>query len=130
MRLTRRTRRFASWFAILGLLSMQVAVAAYVCPELSAAAMAESEMGPDCGMLPDSDKPGLCKAHYETQSQLKGDNSPLPPLAVSLSTVVSLLTPVDTASDRTAVSLNSYHLARLEPDGSPPLFLRLQVLRN
>jgi hypothetical protein len=131
MRLNRRTRRFAAWFAILGLLLMQVAVSAYACPELSLMAMAESDMGPDCGKMPDTDKPGLCKAQHEVQSQLKGDNAPLPPFAVPLSTVVSLITPLDTKSGQaTTVGLNSYHLARLEPDGSPPLFLRLKVLRN
>jgi hypothetical protein len=125
MRVTRRLRRFSVWIAILGLLSMQVAVAGYACP-VDPLPMADSSMA-DCGSMPDIDQPSLCKAHSEAQSQLNGDTIAISIVAAPVQIVIGLL-PFDSLKDGDTARLNSYESTRLEPDGSPPLFLRLLVL--
>jgi hypothetical protein len=77
----------------------------------------------------DTDQPSLCKKHGESQLQVNGGNfPPLPP-----ATIVAILLPLPALAladfdDPKRSQLNSFSLSRLAPDGSPPLFLRLQVL--
>lgn len=130
MMLSRRLHRSSIWVAVFALLAMQVAVSAYACPYTAPASLSDSGMGPDCASgIGGADQPNLCKAHSDAPSQLKADHAPTAPMVAPF-IVVGLVTPLDTAGDSRDIQAGSYHRDRLAPDGSPPLFLRLQVLRN
>jgi hypothetical protein len=113
--------RLSAWTVIASLLFMHVAVAAYACPA-PAPEVAQSCVG---GM--DADNPALCKKHGETRLQLVGGNVPTVPPAV----IIAVLIPPPPLIDLDAVAAprqGSFYLSRLARDGSPPLFLRFQVL--
>jgi hypothetical protein len=129
MKLSRRMRRSSIWIAVFALLAMQVAVSAYACPYTVPASMGESGMGPDCASkMSGTDQPNLCKAHNDAPSQPKSDHAPSASVVAPF-IVISLITFLDTSSDSRAAQNGAYDRDRLAPDGSPPLFLRLQVLR-
>lgn len=135
MRLNRRpTRWLSGWLAAL-LLFTQLATAAYACPALVAAAQASVAMAemPGCaGNMPgamDPDQPRLCQAHCQQGSQTvhptPASDAPATPV---------LLAVLDW---RPAALLTAQPLARAPSmtagaslPGSPPLYLRLLVLRN
>lgn len=116
MRLTRSCRWYAAVIALLSVLFMQLAVAAYACPQLTAASpsgrgqVMEMAHGHEmsCCDKPDPAQPALCHAHGEAgkQSLDKPDLPAVHPfsavgLAIPLSPVVTLdsaaSTPVDGA---------------------------------
>ena len=134
MRLNRRpTRWLSSWLTVL-LLFVQLATAAYACPVAVAATMAPVAMAemPGCagnmrGAM-DSDQPQLCQAHCQQGSQTV---HPTPASDVPTSPVVlavldwrhsALLTAQPPSRARSMT-------AGASPPGSPPLYLRLLVLR-
>jgi hypothetical protein len=135
MRLHRRPTRWLSGLMVVVLFSMQLALAAYACPALAAAAQA-SEMPtamPGCeGNMPgamDPDQPQLCEAHCQQGSQTvhptPTSDAPATPLLLAVLdwTQVALL-PVQPVERAAIVTPGG------SPPGSPPLYLALLVLRN
>ncbi len=105
---------------------MQVAVAAYACQS-----MTRTEAGARSGCMGtiDIEQPGLCQAHGDAQHQLGDKTSSFPAPIAALTTVALLPAPLRVLNAPTQSRLDSYYLSQLTHDGSPPLFLRLQVLR-
>lgn len=125
--MSRSIRRLTAWLAILALLSMQVAVASYACPNVAAPA---STMAADCASgTVDHEQPSLCKAHNDTQSQFYGSHVPATPDA-PVSVIALALTPFAMTGDSNASRAEAYEDARHAPDGSPPIFVRNQVFRK
>jgi hypothetical protein len=99
MKLTRPSRVVAALIALIGMLFMQLAVAAYACPELvtvpaSEAAMTKvhahaDAMEADC-IGSDTEQANLCNTHATSgnQSLDKPNVAPLSPFAVATLTVV------------------------------------------
>lgn len=91
MRLTRKTRLTAALLALVSMLFMQLAVAAYVCPGLQMGdqgAVMLSQSQPDSGSMPDCDQPdpkqpALCHAHCQDGKQSL-DKAELPPILPAL----------------------------------------------
>ncbi|MGO4378065.1 hypothetical protein [Pseudoduganella sp. RAF53_2] len=79
MRFSRRTRWFAVVLALLGMFCMQLAVAAYVCPQAVSAEKAEMVNMPGCTGM-DAGQPSLCKAHCQPKQQLS-DKVEIPQIA-------------------------------------------------
>ncbi|MBI3899882.1 MAG: hypothetical protein HY308_16525 [Gammaproteobacteria bacterium] len=128
MKLRRAVHRFSLWGTFLALLFTQLAMASYACPNITPTTVSpDAGMMADCGNLPDKGQPNLCKAHHDTRAQLNDQQSPLPPLASFAMVAIYLLPSLIDVSNEANAHLDSYRLTRLEPDGSPPLFL--QVLR-
>ena len=135
MRLNRRpTRWLSAWLAALLLLT-QLATAAYACPALVAAAQASAAMAamPGCaGNMPgamDPDQPQLCQAHCQQGSQTV---QPTPPSDAPVTPV--LLAVLDWAQAARLPALVAGLAHEISPGasvpGSPPIYLRLLVLRN
>lgn len=132
---SRRLRRWVSGALLMTMLFMQLATAAYACPQLEMA-LQGSEMAATmagCDNMPaqmDAQQPQLCKAHCDrdaqnTSSALAPDLQPNPSAALLLmGSVEPLQSPVlrGTAQGSTA--------ALPRPPGAPPLYISLQVLRN
>ncbi|HEU5293833.1 MAG TPA: hypothetical protein VFU71_03495 [Burkholderiaceae bacterium] len=120
---------------MLALLSAQWGTAAYACPRASAAASVPAAVPamPDChGTAPgaemDPDQPLLCKAHCDQGSQTVNDvpaQQPTPQLL--LLAVLDWNGPALNAAPGVAADDDS---AGPSPASSPPLYLRLLVLRN
>lgn len=99
MKLTRPSRIVAALIALIGMLFMQLAVAAYACPDVEAAIAIEATMvethadameaGADC-MGSDMDQANLCNAHATSgnQSLDKPNATPAAPFTVAALTVV------------------------------------------
>lgn len=135
MHLTRRpTRSLAHWLS-LALLFMQIATAAYACPAWAADAAAPAVMAemPGCdgnmaGAM-DPDQPQMCKAHCQQGSQTvhptPASDAPASPVLIAVLDWrhAALLTAQPAAWTAIASPGGS-------PPGSPPLYLRLLVLRN
>jgi len=77
MKLTRKTRLTAALWALVGMLFMQLAVAAYACPDFnmsnggasfSPQADTADDAMPGCDQ-PDPEQPALCHAHCQDQQQ-------------------------------------------------------------
>lgn len=93
MRLTRKTRLTAALLALVSMLFMQLAVAAYVCPGLQmgdqgAVMLSQSQSQPDSGSMPGCDQPdpkqpALCHAHCQDGKQSL-DKAELPPILSAL----------------------------------------------
>ena len=86
---TRRFRSLIALFALLGVLSTQLALAGYLCPNTWANQhISELEqLMPDCGGDLDLEQPGLCKAHAEYGKQSL-DKPVMPPVAPFAATVL------------------------------------------
>jgi hypothetical protein len=127
----RRHRRWLPAWLVAVLLVAQMATAAYACPQAApdAAATTSSAM-PDCHAGMDASQPQLCKAHCEAGQQSVNSNAgaasvPAPAL-------------IDTRWARMLVCADTAQVARVPlkalsvgpPDGTPPLYLSLLVLRN
>lgn len=75
MKLTRSSRVLAACLTLFCLLFTQLALAAYVCPnQTTAPRPVEAKPAPmaDCqemGSVPDTEQPGLCKAHCASEKQ-------------------------------------------------------------
>jgi hypothetical protein len=134
MRLTRRpTRWLSSWLSV-AMLFMQIAASAYACPAVAAATapVVMAEM-PGCGGemtgTMDPDQPQLCQAHCQQGSQTvhptpAADAPTTPVLMAVLDWTHAALLPALQAH------LTSTVAAGGSLPGSPPLYLRLLVLRN
>jgi hypothetical protein len=136
MRLHRRSRRWLSGWLTVMLLLTQWLTSAYACPmqagASSGAAVAASMPGCD-GHMPgarDPEQPQLCQMHCSQGAQTvqSAPGADLPPAPAML---LALL-------DWTQAALAPRHSAGrpaplatgAPPPGSPPLYLRLLVLRN
>ncbi|MEJ5999285.1 hypothetical protein [Paucibacter soli] len=123
MAICKGMRRWLSGALTVALLFMQLATAAYACPQL------EPSM-PDChamGGTSDPEQPQLCKAHCTQDAQASAAQA-LPVLQVnsdSLCLVQPLPAPVDVGTLLRPVSAS----APTHP-GDPPLYLALLILRN
>ncbi len=106
---------------------MQLAVAVYACPSLT---RADASTGSGCMGTMDLEQAGLCQAHDDAQHQLGDKAASLPAPTATLITVGLLPAPLRVPSGSAQSRLDSYYLSRLAHDGSPPLFLRFQVLRT
>jgi len=124
-------RWLSGWLSVV-LLSMQLATAAYACPAVAQAAAAMAEM-PDCGgNIPgamDPDQPQLCRAHCQQGSQnvhpTPASDAPATPVLLAvLDWTHAALLPAQPAGRMPVVASGA------PPPGSPPLYLRLLVLRN
>jgi hypothetical protein len=134
MRLTRSSRWYAAVIALISILFMQLAVAAYACPQLAAGsanaqgrAMASArshEMS--CCAKPDPEQPALCHAHGQVgkQSLDKPEPPPVQPFsAVGLAIPLVHAAPVE---GRTSAPAGIALLARAT---APPLSIRNCCLR-
>jgi hypothetical protein len=134
-RITHRPGRWLCGWLVVAVLFMQVATSAYACPKI-ASALADpvaQTMMPGCdghwAGSKDVEQPSLCHAHCQQGSQAT-QPAALPdlPFAGALAAVLdwrsAALLPVQPAHrERMAAPGGS-------PPGSPPLYLRLLVLRN
>lgn len=132
----RHQHRWLCCWLIAALLFMQLATAAYACPQLaepvqSSVAMADM---PGCNgemaAAMDPDQPQLCQVHCTPGSQATypggfGADLQLPPVLLALlwSTAVVAVEPA-------AVLPPDGTPAGAPPPGAPPLYLSLLVLRN
>lgn len=117
------------------LVCTQLLTAAYACPLPSASEPTTATMAgmPDCDQMSgmDIDQPQLCKAHCDRDRQTV-NNAPAPdlvPCALILDrllTRLALWTSPDAAEVLPAVI--AAHAG--PPDGAPPVYLALQVLRH
>jgi hypothetical protein len=132
MRLHRRaTRRLCFWLSLL-LLCAQLATAAYACPALADVAAARMAAMPGCdgkmSAAMDPEQPLLCQAHCQQGSQTLNAvpllDAPVSPLLLA----VLDWRPTQPARD-SAVARRPERAAGAAPPGSPPLYLRLLVLR-
>lgn len=133
MRLHRRPRRWLSGWLTVMLLLTQWLTSAYACPALASAPAAAVSM-PGCdGHMPgamDPEQPQLCQMHCSQGAQTvqSAPGADLPPAPAVLLAIL----------DWTQAALASLHSAErpapvatgAPPPGSPPLYLRLLVLRN
>ena len=135
MRLNHRPTRWLSGWLTALLLFVQVATAAYACPAVVAAVQAPAEMAAMAGCdgnMPramDPDQPQLCQAHCQQGSQAvqptPAADAPSSPLLLAvLDWTDAWLLRAQPAGPAHEVS------AGASPPGSPPLYLRLLVLRN
>lgn len=131
MRLTRRSRFATALLALISVLFMQLAVAAYACPSLQPADMVESTAMPmqsaehegmaGCEGMVDIEQPVLCHAHSQVGHQSLDKPAP-PDVFPSLATV---LVPVVTYTDAAYRPLSTHaDAAWLMQDSSPPLSIR------
>jgi hypothetical protein len=134
MSMPRRTiRRLAVWL-MLTLLSAQWAIASYACPRVGPLAprtetpqMRCHERAPQSA--PDPAQALLCKAHSDQGSQSVND---APAQQPSPQFVLWAVLDWDAPTLRAAhgSSLTDVETSCASPPGSPPLYLRLQVLRD
>ncbi len=150
MLLTKRLRRWIASGLTLALLFMQMATAAYACPQRAPAGqasattevMAEVMAEPVALGLPgcegmagpmdqmDDELPQLCKAHCvkDVQGRAPSAVPDLQPNPAALNLLVGLVAPPTLLLPPT---LRCGHTdARLRPPGGPPLYLSLLILRN
>lgn len=130
MRLARKTRFVTALFALVSVLFMQLAVAAYACPSLrmdqaavfsvtTPAAGHEGMIG--CEGAVDFEQPSLCQAHSQYGSQSL-DKPAMPDLAPSVAVVlVPEIRNPDPASRRLDKFADASGLMR---GSSPPLSIR------
>lgn len=135
MTITRRLRRWVCTSVLMAMLFMQLATAAYACPQLEKARQhAAMVMAmPDCDGMPgsmDDEQPQLCKAHCDKDAQTTPlttapDLQPNPAAVTLILGIVQPVLPELPASVRTGQAALAHR-----PVGEPPLYLRLLVLRN
>ena len=134
MRLNKVCRQWIASLLAAVLVCLQLATAAYACaaPPAADGGMAAMAAMPDCEAMSgmDREQPQLCKAHCDRDKQ-SVNNAPAPDLSpvVVLDWLLSrvLLTPSVSAAEL----LPAVIAARTgPPDGAPPVYLALQVLRN
>ena len=129
MRLTRSCRWYAAVIALTSMLFMQLAVAAYACPQLKVASTSERGHAMamthghqmSCCAQPDPVQPALCHAHGEVgkQSLDKPEPPPVHPfIAVGLAIPLS---PAGTFDIPASTPVDAISLARTT---APPLAIR------
>lgn len=130
MKLRRQSRVITALLALMSVLFMQLAVAAYACPTASAGVESiqsqtmqaddHADMG-GCEDVVDIEQPSLCQAHAQFGDQSAG-NAELPNLSPPLAlTVIPVLQVVDTASPSNLDAVATPHLAR---PSAPPLSIQ------
>lgn len=127
MRLTRKTRLIAALLALVSMLFMQLAVAAYACPALQMGdqgTMMLSQSQPNMGSMPGCDLPDpeqspLCHAHCQDGKQSL-DKAELPPIPPAL--VIGFFTAV-VSFDTLQRSFNAF-APLLTRTTAPPLSIR------
>jgi hypothetical protein len=127
--LTRSSRWFAAAIALFSVLFMQLAVAAYACPQLgtvsgstqgqTTAAAAVHTMS--CCEMPDPVQPALCHAHMQADKQLLDKPEP-PPAQVFVP--VGLALPVHFAAAFGATAFPPLRSPSLARTTAPPLSIR------
>lgn len=135
MTISRRLRRWVSGGVLMAMLFMQLATAAYACPQLEKARQhAAMVMAmPDCDGMPgsmDEQQPQLCKAHCGKDAQSSAvtvapDLQPNPSAVTLMLGVVQPVRPLIPANARPGHEPLAQRSA-----GEPPLYLSLLVLRN
>ena len=138
MRLLRRQRRWLSGCLILLLLFMQGATAAYACPMLgqtpaAAAAPAAMAVMPGCGgdmQAMDPAQPQLCRAHCEAGQQSVNAAAGVLDAPAAMAHGLALVAVLPLAEAAELASAMPSATAAGPPVGTPPLYLRLLVLRN
>lgn len=122
--------RWLSIVQIVALLFVQIAVAAHACPALAADPAQSLVACAAHGNAPADPTPAqLCKAHCVADDQALGAGSsvdaPAAPLLLAVldwrAASAAVLAPADGGFDR---------LGGAAPPGSPPLYLRLRILRQ
>lgn len=131
-----RSRWFSGWLVAV-LLFTQLATAAYACPQLApAAGDADAEMAamPDCegssAQRMDPDQPQLCKAHCDAGTTSVNSQPAAPDAPPAMAIGAALLGTIDVADAAQLAASMPVSVADGPPAGSPPLYLRLLVLRN
>jgi hypothetical protein len=126
-------RTLCGWLAAV-LLFTQWVTAAYACPQLQAAGPAEAAAVMPCHETPgrmDPDQPLLCKAHCTADASTRdGGVTPL-----NVPTAPSWIdAPWQRTLDLAGVAQLAASMPEAQPvgppDGAPPLYLSLLVLRN
>ena len=95
MSLRRRNRLFTVLIALISLLSMQFALASYVCPRTASGVAAMTQMAMPCeetmaGAM-DGLQPGLCHAHCQAEHQ-SADKYQVPAAAMPIHTRADFIT--------------------------------------
>jgi len=130
MRLSRRSRFAPALLALISVLFMQLAVAAYACPSLQPAQVAEAAMQMDmsdhetmagCEGVVDQDQLALCYAHSQVGHQSL-DKPAMPDVPQSVPVVlVPVITDLHAAHRPPSLHADA---AWLMPDSFPPLSIR------
>jgi len=125
MKLTHRSRVAAALIALLSMLFMQLAVAAYACPELKAVTMTDTMQSeqasmPGCHGM-DNKQPNLCYAHADVGNQSL--NKPELPQVQPFAAVDLVLTLVmtDVAYRQASILIKPGHIPHAS---APPLAIR------
>lgn len=119
----------------MAMLFMQLATAAYACPQLekSRQDLAMAVAMPGCDGMPaqmDENQPQLCKAHCDKDARSTG-TVVLPDLQPNAAAVTLLMGIVEPVRPLLPAGITAGHPAsQLRPPGAPPLYLSLLVLRN
>ena len=120
---SRRHRLFTVLFALVSLLYMQLAVAAYACPNAGPKVAAMGAAGMRCAesmtMNLDDEQSGLCHAHCQASSQ-SSQTSQLPPL-VAVDALPAVPAVLVAPLPFIEASLRPPHLQRTT---APPLAIR------
>lgn len=118
MVLRRSSHRWLSGWLVFALLFMQLAGAAYACPQASStAAMPCAQMMSDPSDMRDPDQPGLCAQHCKPMPQ-SADASQAPVPAVPALLTMVVLTPAEAADAVRSVCAASATEARATPPPS------------
>ena len=136
MKLTRYSRWCAAVIALISMLSMQLAVAAYVCPQLAVepsngqGQVMAMDQGHEmsCCDEPDPVQPALCHAHADAQAGKQSLDKPEPP-PVQPFTPVGLVISLPFADMVAADGGAPVHIASLARTTAPPLAIRNCCLR-
>lgn len=135
MHLAKRLRRWMGSGLSLALLFMQLATAAYACPQLEQARqqVAMQLAMPGCEGMPgamDEAQPQLCKAHCDKDAQ--GTSAAVvPDLQPNPAAPVLILGLVQPLAPQIPMNARSGHAPLSDRSGGePPLYLSLLVLRN
>lgn len=129
MRMTRSCRWYAAVIALISMLFMQLAVAAYACPQLKVAPASGHSQAMEmahgdamsCCDKPDPVQPSLCHAHGDVGKQSLDKPEPPPVHPFSAVGLAIPLLPVDTFSIPAGAPADGVSLARTT---APPLAIR------
>jgi hypothetical protein len=131
MTFTRRSRVVAAFIALISMLFMQLAVAAYACPELNVAQddgvmvmaamdMQDQHMSSSCVEV-DKNQPNLCHAHDQVGNQSL-DKPPVPPVQPFVA--VGLAVPVSPIDITWHPAASPPQISFLERATAPPVAIR------
>jgi hypothetical protein len=126
MKLTRSRRWHAAVIALISMLFVQLAVAAYACPQLNVAAAGVHGHGMSCCDQPDPAQPALCHAHGDVGKQSLDKPEPPPVHPFTAVGLALPLPPVATFDVPASAPADGVSLARTT---APPLAIRHCCLR-